>query len=112
MIGLAGIRRLTDRLIDHLAPGRGGGMVYADGSNPSVRKDIGVRLPSPALSLVRACLLTPERDRQNALVEFAQKRRVCVRRVSSILGFGGPAPGPAGALRSWCRGGVAKAYVL
>ncbi len=23
-------------------------MVYADGSNPSVRKDIGVRLPSPA----------------------------------------------------------------
>src|SRR5215212_1188116 len=29
-------------------PGRGGGMVYADGSNPSVRKDIGVRLPSPA----------------------------------------------------------------
>ena len=30
-------------------PGRGGGMVYADGSNPSVRKDIGVRLPFPAL---------------------------------------------------------------
>ena len=25
-------------------------MVYADGSNPSVRKDIGVRLPSPAHS--------------------------------------------------------------
>jgi hypothetical protein len=24
-------------------------MVYADGSNPSVRKDIGVRLPFPAL---------------------------------------------------------------
>jgi hypothetical protein len=33
--------------VDH-DPGRGGGMVYADGSNPSVRKDIGVRLPSPA----------------------------------------------------------------
>ena len=25
-------------------------MVYADGSNPSVRKDIGVRLPFPALT--------------------------------------------------------------
>ncbi len=25
-------------------------MVYADGSNPSVRKDIGVRLPFPALA--------------------------------------------------------------
>ena len=36
------------RLVDHDS-GRGGGMVYADGSNPSVRKDIGVRLPSPAL---------------------------------------------------------------
>ena len=39
------------------APCRGGGMVYADGSNPSVRKDIGVRLPSPArLSSVSAGL--------------------------------------------------------
>ncbi len=29
-------------------PGRGGGMAYADGSNPSDRKVIGVRLPFPA----------------------------------------------------------------
>jgi hypothetical protein len=36
------------------SPGRGGGMAYADGSNPSVRKDMGVRLPSPALRDVRA----------------------------------------------------------
>ena len=36
-------------------------MVYADGSNPSVRKDIGVRLPSPAhLFQLVACLLRPE----------------------------------------------------
>jgi hypothetical protein len=42
--------RRRRRLVDHDS-GRGGGMVYADGSNPSVRKDIGVRLPSPALLL-------------------------------------------------------------
>src|SRR5215212_5216759 len=42
-------------------PGRGGGMVYAVGSNPSVRKDIGVRLPSPALA-VSGVRVSPHRS--------------------------------------------------
>ena len=36
---------------------RGGGMVYADGSNPSGRKALGVRLPFPVLDFSR--LTTP-----------------------------------------------------
>ena len=42
--------------------GRGGGMVHADGSNPSVRKDAGVRLPSPALSSDSASLVNVDDD--------------------------------------------------
>src|SRR5690349_18644200 len=59
-------------------------MVYADGSNPSVRKDIGVRLPSPALSfLPREGLGSAPR---NAVVKSVGSTDFGVARVS-ILGF-------------------------
>src|SRR5829696_5836211 len=57
-------------------PGRGGGMVYADGSNPSVRKDIGVRPPSPARFFLvsPAVLIGTRRTRTSASGHKLERR--------------------------------------
>ena len=63
-------------------------MVYADGSNPSVRKDIGVRLPSPALLSASRLPGDPHgAARSNAVVESAFRLGLCAPRVSGIFGW-------------------------
>ena len=87
-------------------------MVYADGSNPSVRKDIGVRLPSPAhLCLSLLPREGPGSAPRNVVVEFAWSPDLCIVRVSGILGFAARCRDPHARFRS-CAGGESKAYVF
>ena len=77
-------------------------MVYADGSNPSVRKDIGVRLPSPAHSSGSRLPGDVAAARQNVVAESTVGRTL-YRPVSSILGFAEP-PRRHQARASGCAG--------
>src|SRR3954468_14872868 len=58
---------------------RGGGMVYADGSNPSVRKDIGVRLPSSARVTLPTGIMHPVDSEASA-----ERRLLAVQRSAGL----------------------------
>jgi hypothetical protein len=69
-------------------------MVYADGSNPSVRKDIGVRLPSPALHGSRAGVVRRTERRRSSSAsddELAGLRERSARAERGVLKRGADA---------------------
>ena len=85
-------------------------MVYADGSNPSVRKDIGVRLPSPAHS--SGSRLPGDVGCGSAnVVAQSTVGRTLYRPVSSILGLPNRPDATRRALRG-VPGEESEPYVL